>query len=278
MRIDSSRYTMFWSNPERYRLREVWKLAPIEPAPGTFASLLTFGRRRGTCLHEFRDGAYRQVPIEQTVQELRDGGFGDKEIAVAREMAEKIAEVYAGEEYLAHEVLFESSIVDSPHLLVGRIDHIIRRDESVLVGDWKSSKARSKADKARKLDEYCRSAQVSFYLLGARSLGFDPAGFVYRLVSSGKPGNGVEIDEQPTTRTGLQLKEFARGVHMTCELIEFLKREFGVEKPWPSLSEVFKTGYESIEGSKCYEGYIPDGYEPKKEHLSLMEANDGLQA
>lgn len=37
---------------------------------GTFAALLTFGRRRGTCLHEFLDGRYRQVDPLVTVQEL----------------------------------------------------------------------------------------------------------------------------------------------------------------------------------------------------------------
>lgn len=271
MRIDSSRYTMFWSNPERYRLREVWKLAPIEPAPGTFASLLTFGRRRGTCFHEFRDGAYRQVPIEQTVQELKDGGFGDKEIAVARAMAEEAKRVYPDESYLAHEVLFEYAIPDSPHFMVGRIDSIVRDMDDSFILDWKTSKYRPKDERTRKLEEYCRSAQVGFYFLGARTLGFDPKRFEYRLVFSERNNTGVSVESLSTERSGLQLAAFARQVAMTCDLIEWMKATFGVEKPWPSLSEVFKTGYESLEGSKLYKDYMPDGFQSKVEHLELMK-------
>jgi len=148
MKIDSTRYTMFWSNPEKYRLREVWKLAPKEPQPGTFASLLTYGRRRGTCLHELRDGKYRGVPVEQSIQELRDSGFGEKEIAAAQAMAAAIEEKYPNEKYLKHEVLFDAPIPGTPHSLVGRIDHILDIDGAVWVGDWKSSKKRTKTDTA----------------------------------------------------------------------------------------------------------------------------------
>src|SRR5579859_6048874 len=76
MKIDATRYTMFWQNPEKYRLREVWKLAPKEPKPGTFASLLTYGRRRGTCFHELMDGAYpKWIPSSPS----RNSATGDSE-------------------------------------------------------------------------------------------------------------------------------------------------------------------------------------------------------
>ncbi len=276
MKIDSSRYTMFWSNPERYRLREIWKLSPKEPPADSFAALLTFGRRRGTCLHEMRDARYYGRTLDQAAQELRDGGFGEKEIAVARQMAEKIEEAYPHEQYLAHECLFEWKIPDSPHSMVGRIDGIVDLDGEVFILDWKSSKPRSKADRARKLEEYCRGAQVSFYLLGARSLGFEPRGFEYRLVSSGRDNSGVQIDALRTNRTGLELAKFARGVSMTCDLIEFMKEKFGVQRSWPTLPEVFKTGYEGLEGSLMFDDFVPEGYEPRREHLVLMEAQNGV--
>jgi hypothetical protein len=266
MKIDSSRYTMFWANPERYRLREVWKLAPIEKMDDP----KTFGRRRGTCFHEMRDAVVAGRTLDQAAAELRDGGYGEKEIAVARQMAEKIAEVYPNEEYLAHEVLFEYAIPDSPHSMVGRIDHLIRRDGEVFVGDWKTSKYRSASDAGRKLAEYCAGAQVGFYLLGARSLGFEPSGFIYRLVLSGRDNTGVSIREQATNRTSIELREFARQVHLTCELIEFLKT-FDTERPWPTLNEQWPSGYEPIQGKRMYEGFTPDGYQPKKEHLELMK-------
>lgn len=276
MKIDATRYNLFWSNPEKYRLREIWKLAPKEPRPGTFASLLTYGRRRGSCLHELRDAWYRQVPESQAVQDLRDGGFGEKEITEAQLMMAGILEKYPDEETLSHEVLFDTPIPDSPHSLVGRVDHIIRRDGETFVGDWKTSKHRTKSDFAYKGAEYCRSHQVSFYLLGARQLGFTPAGFIYRLVSCRPNRSGVEIQEFPTNRTGLQLKAFARQVHMTCELILWMKATFGIEQSWPQLPSRFDSDYASIAGTNMYEDYMPDGYEPKTEHLELMrEVADG---
>jgi len=270
MKIDASRYTMFWQNPERYRLRELWKLAPVEPKAGTFASLLTFGRRRGTCLHELLDADYRGVSEAEAIQSLKDGGFGDKEIQVATGMAAAVRDRYASEERLAHEVLFQYDISGTPHSLVGRIDGIHRSDGEVFVNDYKTSKYRPKDELGYKLDEYCRSAQVSFYLLGARQLGFECRRFRYVLVSSGRKNSSVQISERFTERTSLELTEFARQVAMTCDLIEWMKATFGIERPWPQLPERFGREYAAIAGRRMYEGFMPEGFEPKKEHLELM--------
>jgi hypothetical protein len=277
MRIDASRYNLFWSNPERYRLRELWRLAPKEPAAGTFASLLTFGRRRGTCLHELLDADYRKVSEAEAVQGLKDGGFDDKPIEVAKAMAAVVRDRYAAEERLAHEVLFEYNIPGTPHILVGRIDGIHRSGEEVFINDYKSSKHRSKKDLGYKLDEYCRGAQVSAYLLGARSLGYDLRRFRYVLVSGGGEASGIQVHERYTERTSLELSEFARQVGITCELILWLKRTYGIERPWPTIPGPFDRDYEPIAGKKQYEGYIPEGYEPKKEHLPFdMAVTDAV--
>lgn len=268
MRIDSSRYTMFWQNPERYRLREIWKLAPIEPAAGTFASILTYGRRRGTCLHELLDADYRQVKAAQAVQDLRAAGFENKEICAATLMYGAVKDRYKDEEILAHEQLFEFAIPDTPHSMVGRIDSVIRRDDEVLVADWKSTKKRTKKEHLQKAESYCRSFQVPFYLVGAKTLGFEPSRFLYRMVVDSDP---VEITEHFTERTNTQLKEFCRQVAMTCDLIEWLKATFGVERPWPQIPEVFGNDYAAIAGHKMYPDYVPDGFQPKIEHLELMK-------
>lgn len=271
MKIDASRYTMFWSSPEKYRLREIWKLAPVEPAAGTFASLLTFGRRRGTCMHELMDAAYRGVSEFEAIQSLKDGGFGDKEIEVAKCMAAVVRDRYASEERLAHEVLFEYPIPNTPHSLVGRIDGIHRSNGEVFVNDYKTSKYRNAKDLGYKLDEYCRGHQVPFYLLGARSLGYELKRFRYVLVSSARKGPGAQISERFTERTSLELAEFSRQVAMTCDLIQWMKDTFGVEKPWPQLPGPFDSDYAPIAGRKIYEGYTPEGYTAKKEHLELMK-------
>jgi PD-(D/E)XK nuclease superfamily len=269
MRIDASRYSMFWANPERYRLRELWKLAPQEPKAGTFASLLTFGRRRGTCLHELLDADYRGVSEAEAVQGLRDGGFNDAEIEVARNMAAAVRERYQDEERLVHEALFEYPIEGSPHSMVGRIDGIHRLDGDVFVNDYKSSKHRSKKDLAIKLDEYCRGPQVSFYLLGAPTLGFITKRFRYVLVSGGREAASIQVNERFCERSSLELAEFARQVAMTCDLILWMKKTFGIERPWPQIPERFGNDYAAIAGQKCYEGYIPEGFTTKKEHLPL---------
>jgi len=108
-------------------------------------------------------------------------------------------------------------------------------------------------------------------------LGYEPAGFLYRLVSSGDRNTGVSIAEFPTNRTGLQLKAFARGVAMTCDIIQFMVETFGTDKPWPQLPSPFDSDYSAIAGTNMYEGYLPEGFTEKKEHLELLqEATDAL--
>ena len=271
MKLDSSRFNSFWSNPDKFRIREAWKLQPQEPKAGSFASLLSFGRRRGTAFHEFRDGAYRQVSEFQVIEDLKNGGFSEREIQVAKCMAVAASERYPDEKYLAHEVTFEYPIPDSPHFLVGRIDHIFERDGKVWVGDWKTSKYRPKRELDYKGDEYCKSTQVGFYLLGARTLGFDTRDFLYRLVHSERKDSRASIREYPTQRTTLELNQLARSVHQTCELILWMRDTFGIEKHWPVLPEKFTTGYESLLGKSLYPEYVPEGYQPKQEHLSIAE-------
>lgn len=270
MKIDASRFVMFWANPERYRLREIWKIAPIEPKADTFAALLTYGRRRGTCTHEMLDGRYKGFPQSQTISELKDGGFGDKEIAAAQRLVAAVIERYPDEKYLAHEVLFEYSIPDSPHVMTGRIDHILEGTDTVVIGDWKGTKKRTKKDMAYLIENYKASPQVNFYLLGATTLGFNTLSFLYRVLEDRGVKAKPNVYEAPTDRTNLQLRRFARYVHMTCELIEWMTATYGVENPWPELVEPFDRGYGPIAGHKMFEGYMPDGYTEKTEHLETM--------
>jgi len=269
MKIDSSRLNLFYQNPDRFRLRELCRLSPKEPAANTWAATLSFGRRRGTAFHELMDAAYRQVPENEAIESLNSGGFSAKEIEVATAMYRAATARYSSDEYLAHEVLFEAAIPNSPHSIVGRIDSVVRRDGEVFIRDYKTSKYRSKADLARKGEEYCRSTQVGFYLAGARSLGFDPTRFVYSVLHSGRDNSGISISEFSTTRTSLQLNELMRTVDQTCEMILWLKEKYGIQRSWPNLPERFTTGYEEILGHPAYPGFVPDGFEPKVDHLPI---------
>jgi hypothetical protein len=214
----------------------------------------------------------RWIPL-LTIQELKDGGFGNKEIDAAIQMVKAVDAKYPNEEYLAHEAIFEVPIPDSPHSMVGRIDHVLDREDGVVVGDWKTSKKRTKTDAAYKAAEYCRSAQVSFYLIGCRAkgLGFETNQFLYRLVQSGSDTSGVQITEHPTSRTSLQLREFARGVAITCDIIDISEGPVRSGAARGRCCRHRSADYESVLGTRQYEGVIPDGFEEKKEHLELMK-------
>lgn len=276
MKIDSSRYVMFWTNPDRYRLRECWKLAPVEPKPESFAGLMTFGRRRGTAFHDLREFAFQGLTQEDAIAKVKEKKdvLGESAIAAAVRMDSAVRDAYPNETYLAHEALFEYPIPDSPHSMVGRIDHILPRDsENPQVGDWKTSKRRTKKDFAALCAKYVGSPQVGFYLLGARTLGFETGRFLYRVVqdSARNKSARAEIAEHIATRTSLELKQLERSVHLTCELITYLKTEYGTVKPWPVLFEPFDRGYSTMLGQQMYPDFMPDGFQPKVEHLENME-------
>ena len=277
MKIDASRFSMFWANPERYRLREIWKLTPKEPSMDSFAGLLSFGRRRGTCFHELMDADYRGILEPQAVQDLIDGDFEEKAIATGLRMKAAVKTRYFNETYLAHESLFEYQIPGSPHIMTGRIDHILSDEDGPVIGDWKGSNSPTKKEMQKKIETYKNSAQVDFYLIGATTLGFNTGRFLYRVLENvpRRPPKiaHVKIHEAWTERTGLQLDRFSQYVHVTCEMIEFLKRTFGVENPWPVLHEPFDRGYGAILGRKRVEGLeLPEGFTEKIEHLeSMME-------
>src|SRR6185437_15807084 len=117
-----------------------------------------------------------------------------------------------------------------PHILTGRVDHVFERDSEILIGDWKSTKHRTKKDFNNLVAGYVGSAQVGFYILGVRSLGFQPGRFIYRVVQDRRnlKSPGISITEHFAERSGFDLRGLARSVHQTCEEIEWMKREFGV--------------------------------------------------
>ena len=86
---------------------------------------------------------------------------------------------------------------------------------------------------------------------------------------NGSP-TGVQIEEKLTDRNEIELSNFALTIHQTCELIEFLKKEYGLQNPWPTLQEPFDRGYGRMLGKRMYPGYMPEGFVPKVEHLETM--------
>ena len=267
MLIDSSRYKMFRTNPDEYRLRECWNLVP-DQATGLL-NLQSFGRRRGTAFHDLTDG---NTPGEE---------LGESAITTAEAMhaANQKFDEGRGIQVLWREQEFNIEIPGSEHHMVGRVDQMVREDESEpYILDFKTSKHRTKGEFQGFASELRQSPQVDFYLLAhpeARRM-------VYRVLSkkpktSTKTEPTIEIFEIECTRAKWQLEAFAYGVHMVCETIGFWKERFGVEKPWPRavVLPVAPENYgyrEDIYQRSVFTNEGLEGYKARVEHLEVMKS------
>lgn len=254
MKIDATRATAFWQNPEKYRLHYLWNLVPIETRnPDAPLS----GRHRGSAFHEIIAGQ----PV---------GDHGEREVASAIIMAAAAREKYRSDKILLEEKEFVVAIPDSPHQIMGRVDRVVEREDgTVEVVDWKTSGRCTQRELMNKASEYVASLQTGFYICGASALWYQCVrSMVYRIVIA-LPDSQVEFLDVLATYTVKDKQNFFRYIHQTCEIIEFMKKTFGIDKPWPRLYDKFWSGYDNIYGQTQYEGLIPDGFELRKEHLDV---------
>lgn len=272
MKIDASRYKLFMTNPEEYRIREIFGHTPT--ARMDVADLLTTGRRRGTAFHELTDG--------KDVSEL--GHLGEGAVKTAVMMHEANQEYSTDTEVLWSEKEFDVAIPDSPHRMVGRVDSLVKRGERTFIRDFKTTKYRTKEDMQRYRDELSQSPQVDFYLIGID----EPVSeFVYQILfkkpavqlkKSLKPAE-ILITELPANRQPYELRAMQRSVHMVCQTIEFWTREFGAELPWPRAVKLPVSPdmypYAPIYQRRMYAGVELEGFEQRTEHLDCMKETDG---
>jgi hypothetical protein len=177
------------------------------------------------------------------------------------------------------EVEFDIPIPRSPHSIVGRMDEVIEWDGRLWVGDTKT--ANEKSTEAKKRVEFGFSMQPIFYINAARLLGYAVRGMLYRVVTAHVPAKHWVI---PSTRTEYQLALGLRNIHMTCELIEFYRREFGTEEPWPHIATSYPCNYIPAGSDKIVCEYRDicqrpsyelteddlDDFVPRLEHLNLL--------
>ena len=247
MRIDSTRFTKFLANPERYRLSQLWNLAPIMPKPGTMARMFMRGRMRGSAFHEILE--------DKTPDPLI---YTPEEISAAEEMADLVRTQYSEEKVICIEREFEYRTYD--HVAVGRIDRIVESKEGSLIVDFKTCGKCTKKELAERIASYVASAQPRFY-----SLGSGYSDFEYRIVQRDK------IIPVRFSLGALELKKFSRHISMICSTIEHWTKAYGIEQPWPQLHERYTTGFEPLLGKRMYDGYMPEGFEKRNEHLSIIE-------
>lgn len=267
MKIDASRYKLFLTNPEEYRIREIFGHTPAKR--NDVADLMTTGRRRGTAFHELTDG--------KDVSEL--GHLGEGAVKTAQMMHEANQEYSKNVRVIWTEKEFDVAIPGSPHRMVGRVDSLVERMERTFIRDFKTTKYRTKEDMQRYRDELSQSPQVDFYLIGVD----EPVSeFVYQILFKKpavqlkdriKPAE-VLITELEVHRQPYELRAMQRSVHMICETIEFWMKTFGAEQPWPRAIKLPVSPemypYAPIYQRLMYDGCDLAGFEQRVEHLESM--------
>lgn len=229
MKIDNSRYTAWWSNPELYRLTYEVNIVPrVQP--------YYFGR--GIHLHELNE-ARNKATVALTNLSKDEQKISDRSKKVGDALFQAFKRRWDGDPtfQLLHdagsplaEVEFDIAVPGSPHFIVGKFDEIVMYKGDPWVGDLKSANA--KASENKKRVEFGYASQPLFYINAARMLGYPVKGMVYRVVTEHTPPKHFVIESK---RTQYQLEQHLRHVHQTAETILMYRKTFGTDKPWPHL-------------------------------------------
>lgn len=275
MKIDATRYKLFLTNPEEFRLRYLWNLA-ADAGTGQHA-LITFGRRRGSAFHEMLDGIRAASTLSSE--------YGKDAYDRAKILFDA-NEAYSArllDEVVWREKEFCKSLGNPQHQMVGRMDTLMRRFDEEFILDYKTTKARTKADMQNYRNALAQSPQVDFYLIASGK-----KKFVFRILWAetkkvdGIPTKVARISELEITRADWELKAFKRSVAMVADTIEAWVEKYGIEQPWPKAIALAVAPenyqYASIYQRAVYPG-MPDnmeGFHARVEHLALdVEDEEG---
>jgi len=277
MMIDQTRYKAFWQNPELYRLKYEKNLV---------AKAMAYGLSRGTAFHCIADLKAGGMPDDfiQAVLEGREPDPRGQTLSLSPDAIQnawilwRVFEATYPPEYgiqvLDHEREFQVPIgAEARHFAVGRLDQIVMYQGDLWVGEMKTAYAKASYDKL--LDDWNHNKQADFVMLGARSLGFEVKGVLVRYAVEKTPP--VCFPPLEITRSEHALNLTLLNVHQTCEIIEMLRATFGIEQPWPHLSNwpcsvVGKCEHEAICG-RASDEIDPaelEGFKSREEHLVLM--------
>lgn len=260
------------TNPDEFRIKYLWNIA-ADAGTGQ-ASRITFGRRRGSAFHELLDGV-RDA-------ELLSSKYGkdayeralllfDKNEAYSAQLLDEI--VWREKEFCRRIPVVGSG---NQHLIVGRIDTLMRRHDEEFILDYKTTKYRTKADMSQYRSAHYQSPQVDFYMLAT---GIRKFKFRFLWVNAKKV---AQVSELEVTRAEWELKAFERSVAMVCDTIELWQERYGIEQPWPRAISLAVTPenyqYAPIYQRAIYEGMQDslEGFHARQEHLSLdVEDEEG---
>lgn len=246
MKLDNSRFTAFWQNPEMYRLIYEKQIVPRTQS-------YYFGR--GIHLHELNE-ARNKSAMSLTNLSTDPQKISDRSKTVGEALFQAFRRRWDGDAtfQLLHdggrplaEIEFEVKIPGSPHSIVGKMDEIVMYKGEPWVGDLKSANAKTTENKKRV--EFGYASQPLFYINAARALGYPVKGMVYRVVTEHTPPKHWVIESK---RTEYQLESAWRMIHQTAETILMYRKTFGVDKPWPHLWN-YPCNYPSFDGSPTCE-------------------------
>lgn len=221
MNISNTSYTMFWSNPEKFRL---YKLLGLDPNEKSLALL------RGTYFH---------LLAEQYVKGYDDNWLSDAAVheGVTDEAKEAALLLFPTlKDYIDNregEVLYaepEININIGKHIFYVRPDAIIKNGIMIFANEYKTAGAQRKLYEFEK--EWRANTQAEAAYVGAEQLGHTIQFVDVVIVQEGTP---PILSLQRVTRTNHEIKHYLRAVEQTADIIEFLIDKWGIEKPWPHV-------------------------------------------
>lgn len=268
MRIDQTRFDAFWRNPEAYRIRYECNLVPVA---------LSYGLARGSALHLIAEHASKGLSRPDIQAILVAENLSDRAIAMAWVLWDEFQRQYGNDPRIRKidaEMEFDYRIPGSPHSLVGRIDELLEWNGALWCGELKTASAKAYYDRTR--NDWETKKQADFEIIGARSLGYDVRGVLVRTIVESTP---IKIWPFEVTRTEHQLEATKLQVHETCELIEFMRRTFGSDMPWPHVCFSYPCSKpDACEyASLCCQNRLAwtesdlEQFKPREEHLELMK-------
>lgn len=273
MTLDQTRTKAFWSNPEAYRIQFQLDIVPAAKS---------YYLDRGTAFHTYIDLHSKGLSISEIDSILSGSSLYQGQTF---EVAEKprsqgitmgqafVSKNQLGEyKVLESELEFRAPISGSPHEAVGRLDQVIEIDGETWLLEFKTANA--KASLSKKETEWESDIQADFEMLGAAHCGYVVEGVLVQYVIESTP---IKVWAPiPVKRTLAQLARTQLMIHQTAETIEMYKATFGIDQPWPHLSNWKCQGeWCEYKGICQQEGLSVEacgkGWKKREEHLEILQ-------
>ena len=258
MNIDNSKYSLFQTNQEKYRLTYGAEHPSGNKSGGISPIKTSAPLADGSAMHFYIEAWNKKLTPEEIKRREKEEGIPAPNLAMGKALAQSFINRYDGDaNFKIHtdvsgvfaEREFSIQIPGSPHFLIGKIDELVEHDGKLWVGDYKS--ANNKATENKKKIEFNTSSQPNFYLNALKLMGHtDIAGMLYRVVTKHTPPQHYVI---PVKRGPTQLDIALYNIHQVAEQIQMMINTFGVNEPWPHNGSTYPCNYADASGASVCE-------------------------